>query len=150
MCLFQNALSLSKITSTSATIQQPSFIITQPIPIMESTLQEELVSPPQLQQQPQTSFVKTQRIFQSKANIIIISPVLSISNIWDVFVSKCSFSLENYFRLSNNEAIKVYPTNSNNGINLAGGTGFSITTSTTASNQFCENTAHFPIKTKYH
>ena len=32
----------------------------------------------------------------------IISPVLSVSNIWDVFVSKCSFSLENYFHLGNN------------------------------------------------
>ena len=68
--------------------------------LMESTEQEKLVSPSQLQQQPQTSFVKTQHIFQSKPNII--SPVLSISNIWDVFVSKCSFSLENYFHLSNN------------------------------------------------
>ena len=68
--------------------------------LMESTEQEKLVSPSQLQQQPQTSFVKTERIFQSKPNII--SPVLSISNIWDVFVSKCSFSLENYFHLSNN------------------------------------------------
>ena len=37
-----------------------------------------------------------------------------------------------------------------NGINWARETGFSITTSTTASNQFCENTAHFPVKTKYH
>jgi len=45
---------------------------------------------------------------------------------------------------------KFYPTNSKNGINFAGGTGFSITTSTTASNQFCENTAHFPVETKYH
>ena len=52
--------------------------------LMESTEQEKLVSPSQLQQQPQTSFVKTQRIFQSKPNII--SPVLSISNIWDVLL----------------------------------------------------------------
>ena len=55
--------------------------------LMESTEQEKLVSPSQLQQQPRTSFVKTQRIFQSKPNII--NPVPSISNIWDVFVSKC-------------------------------------------------------------
>ena len=50
--------------------------------LMESSEQEKLVSPLQLQQQLQTSFVKTQRIFQSKPNII--SPMLSISNIWDV------------------------------------------------------------------
>ena len=68
--------------------------------LMESTEQEKLVSPSQLQQQPQTSFVRTQRIFQSKPNII--SPVLSISNIWDVFVSKSSFYLDNYFHLGNN------------------------------------------------
>ena len=68
--------------------------------LMESTEQEKLVSPSQLQQQPQTSFVKTQCIFQSKPNII--SPVLSISNIWDVFVSKSSFYLDNYLHLGNN------------------------------------------------
>ena len=39
--------------------------------LMESTEQEKLVSPLQLQQQPQISLVKTQRIFQSKPNIIV-------------------------------------------------------------------------------
>ena len=59
MCLFQesDALSISTITSTEATIKQSRF--TQPIPTMDSTEQEELVSPSQLQQQPQTSFVNS-------------------------------------------------------------------------------------------
>ena len=48
--------------------------------LMESTEQEKLVSPSQLQQQPQTSFVKTQRIFQSKPNIISPVTVLVTKN----------------------------------------------------------------------
>ena len=62
---------------------------------------------------------------------------------WSIFLAVKNETTEwyHFFWL-----LGFYPTNSNNGINLAGGTGFSITTSTTASNQFCENTAHFPVK----